>query len=103
MSAFDIPAPKYPTKPGACVAYPGGCLSSCCGKTSCEGCPSRLVLAAFKAWVKKTGARCKDPIWCPTIYEVPDPKADALVAQLNAVAPPGPDTPDYISPMRKER
>jgi len=52
--------------------YPTGCTSAYCGKTKCpEDCPRLPLLRDFKAWVETTGAKVTDPIWSPTVYEVP--------------------------------
>lgn len=49
--------------------YPSSCLSIFCSRTECPAsCPSLSKLAAFKAWVKKTGAKVEDRIWSPTLY-----------------------------------
>lgn len=53
--------------------YPIDCLSEFCGKgpESCPTCKYWPALKEFKDWVKRTGARPSDPIWCPTVYRVP--------------------------------
>jgi hypothetical protein len=48
--------------------YPVCCTSAHCGKTDCTGCKNLPVLAEFKAWVEKTGAKVTDPVWCPNVY-----------------------------------
>ena len=58
--------------------YPPSCTSAFCGRTECPAdCRHFPRLIAFKRWVKETGAKVEDPIWCPTAYvaEVHDEEA----------------------------
>ena len=48
--------------------YPSCCTAAFCGRTSCEGCPNKPTLDAFKAWVVANNAVKIDPIWSPNVY-----------------------------------
>lgn len=48
--------------------YPQCCTSAFCGRIECNGCPDKPRLDEFEAWVKRTGAVQKEPIWCPSVW-----------------------------------
>jgi len=52
--------------------YPTGCTSAFCGRTKCDGCPSKPILDKFNQWVADTGAVQSDRIWNPTVYVAHD-------------------------------
>ena len=67
---------KLSAKPGSVGYYPVCCKSANCGKhgNACVGCENKAGRDAFWVWVKATGAKPRDPIWNPNVYEVPTPE-----------------------------
>jgi len=57
--------------------YPGCCRSAVCGRIECSGCDCLPVLLEFKRWVAEHRAVVLDPVWCPTVYTVPEPYCQA--------------------------
>jgi hypothetical protein len=54
--------------------YPVRCRSALCGQPDCVDCSHLPALIEFKEWIQRTGARVADPVWSPTVYQIPEKK-----------------------------